>query len=101
VIVVTGPEVLTQADQVRVIGEATDRCVRWEEMPAQEARGQLLASWGVPAFVDSALATWASMVTEPEPVTRTVQEVTGVPARSFRQWAADHVGDFLPPARPR
>jgi hypothetical protein len=35
----------------------------------------------------------------PEPVTRTVEQVTGVPARTFRQWAGDHVSDFRPPLR--
>lgn len=46
--------------------------------------------------MDSALATWARLVTQPEPVTRTVEQVTGVPARSFRQRAEDHAGDFRP-----
>jgi hypothetical protein len=48
--------------------------------------------------MDSALTTWAGLVTYPEPVTATVREITGAPARTFRQWAADHVGDFLPPS---
>jgi uncharacterized protein YbjT (DUF2867 family) len=92
----TGPEVVTQADQVRIIGEAAGRTVRWEEMAPDEARRQLLAAWGDPGFVDSALTTWAGLVTAPEPVTRTVEEVTGVPARTFRQWAGDHASDFRP-----
>jgi uncharacterized protein YbjT (DUF2867 family) len=92
----TGPEAITQADQVRIIGEVTGRAVRWEELPPEEARRQLLAAWGDPGFVDSALATWAGLVTQPEPVTRTVEEITGAPARTFRQWAADHVSDFRP-----
>ncbi|HEY7143600.1 MAG TPA: NmrA family NAD(P)-binding protein [Streptosporangiaceae bacterium] len=94
----TGPEVLTQADQVAVIGEVTGRAVRWEELEPEEARRQLLAAWGDPGFVDSALRTWAGLVTEPEPVTSTVEEITGVRARTFRQWAADHVSDFRPAA---
>jgi uncharacterized protein YbjT (DUF2867 family) len=94
----TGPEAITQADQVRIIGEVTGRAVRWEEPPPGEARRQLLAAWGDPGFVDSALATWAGMVTQPEPVTRTVEEITGAPARTFRQWAADHASDFRPPS---
>lgn len=92
----TGPEAITQADQVRIIGEATGRAVRWEELPPEEARRQLLAAWGDAGFVDSALATWAGLVTQPEPVTRTVEETTGSPARTFRQWAADHASDFRP-----
>jgi uncharacterized protein YbjT (DUF2867 family) len=92
--VLTGPEAITQAEQARVIGEAIGRPVRWEELAPEEARQQLLAAWGDPAFVDSALATWAGLVTEPEPVTQTVEQVTGIPARTFKQWAGDHVSDF-------
>jgi hypothetical protein len=57
------------------------------------------STWGDPGFVDSALSTWASMVAQPEPVTRTVEEVTGVPARTFRRWVGDHAGDFRTPPR--
>jgi uncharacterized protein YbjT (DUF2867 family) len=94
----TGPELITQAEQVRVIGDVTGRPVRWQELAPGEARAQLLAAWGDPGFVDSALTTWARLVTDPEPVTRTVQEITGAPARTFRQWAADHASDFRAPS---
>ena len=90
----TGPEVITQADQVHIIGEVTGRTVRWEELAPSAARRELLAAWGDPGFVDSALTTWAGLVTQPEPVTRVVEEITDVPARTFRQWAGDHVSDF-------
>ena len=63
----TGPEAITQADQARIIGEVTGRAVRWEELPPEQGRRQLLAAWGDPGFVDSALATWAGMVTQPDP----------------------------------
>lgn len=45
-------------------------------------------------FARSALDTWAGFVTEPEVVTTTVAEVTGEPARPFRDWAAEHADDF-------
>jgi uncharacterized protein YbjT (DUF2867 family) len=92
----TGPEVITQAGQAGVIGDVIGAAVRWEELAPEEARQQLLAAWGDPGFVDSALAAWAGLVTHPEPVTATVREITGVPARTFRQWAADHISDFRP-----
>lgn len=94
----TGPETITQAEQVAVIGEATGNPVRWEELEPEAARQNLLSAWGDPGFVDSALATWRRLTEEPEPVTRTVEEVTGVPARTFRQWAHDHRSDFMPPS---
>ena len=90
----TGPETLTQAEQVRQIGAAFGREVRWEEMPVEEARASMLARGWDSAFLEFALASWASLVDEPETVTGVVEEVTGKPARTFAQWATDHVADF-------
>lgn len=94
----TGPAAITQAGQAGLIGQAIGRPVHWEELAPEQARQELLAAWGDPAFVDSALATWARLVTEPEPVTQTVEHVTSVPARTFREWAGDHVSDFRAPS---
>jgi uncharacterized protein YbjT (DUF2867 family) len=96
--VLTGPEALTQADQVRIIGEAISRPVRWEEVPPAVARQQLLAVLGDPGFVDGAFRYWSTLITNPEPVTHTVEEVTGTPARTFREWARDHADAFRPQA---
>ncbi|MEU8250959.1 NAD(P)H-binding protein [Nonomuraea sp. NPDC048916] len=92
--VLSGPERLTQAEQARVIGEVVGREVRWEDLPPEVAREELLAAWGDPAFVDGALRGWASFVTEPEKVTDTVRTLLGRPALTFRQWAEDHADDF-------
>jgi uncharacterized protein YbjT (DUF2867 family) len=92
--VLTGPEALTQAEQVRLIGEAIGRPVRWQELKPEQARRQLLAAWGNADFVDGALGYWSTLVDEPEPVTHTVRQVTGTPAHTFREWARDHVDDF-------
>ncbi|MGP4030124.1 NAD(P)H-binding protein [Actinomadura sp. 3N407] len=92
----TGPEIVTQAEQARIIGEVIGREVRWEELSPEEARKQLLADWGDESFVEHALRAWADMVDNPEPITHTVEKVTGTPARTFRQWALDHAGDFRP-----
>jgi uncharacterized protein YbjT (DUF2867 family)/ketosteroid isomerase-like protein len=94
--VLTGPESVTQAGQARIIGEVTGLPVRWEEAAPGEIRGQLAAITGDPAFADHALAYWASLIKEPELVTRTVEEITGAPARTFRTWVRDHAGDFRP-----
>jgi uncharacterized protein YbjT (DUF2867 family) len=95
----TGPQAITQSEQVEIIGAAIGRPVRWQDAPREEVRSQLAAALG-PAFADHALDSWAAMVARPEPVTRVVEEVTGVPARTFRQWAGDHSADFLPAAGP-
>jgi uncharacterized protein YbjT (DUF2867 family) len=94
--VLTGPEAVTQADQVRIIGEATGRAVRWDEAPAEET-AELLASFtGDRSFADHAVEYWGGLVADPEPVTGDVESVTGHPARSFRDWARDHAAEFAP-----
>jgi uncharacterized protein YbjT (DUF2867 family) len=89
----TGPEAITQAEQVRVLSAEAGRPPRLVEIGADEARAGMLA-WAGPEFADHALAYWASLVDAPELVTRTVEEVTGAPARTFEQWAHDHADDF-------
>jgi len=40
------------------------------------------------------LDSWARMTTESAMITDTVAEITGAPARTFRQWAIEHAADF-------
>ncbi|MFC9394378.1 hypothetical protein ACFTWS_14610 [Streptomyces sp. NPDC057027] len=91
----TGPEALTQAEQVRIIGEVIDRPVVWTETPEETARQEMLAQGWPPAVVDGVLRAQAELVTTPGPLTSTVESVTGAPARTFRAWAGDHARDFL------
>lgn len=90
----TGPETLTQTEQLQLIGDAIGRRLRVEEQTAEEARQQMLAGGTDPAFVEGALSYWSSLVEHPEAVTRTVEELTGQPARTFRTWATEHAGSF-------
>lgn len=90
----TGPESITQAEQVRLIGEALGRPVRWEEQPLEEARTQLREALGNAEFADNALGYWASLVDAPEPASSDVAAILGRPALSFAEWARDHVADF-------
>ncbi|MDM4721887.1 NAD(P)H-binding protein [Micromonospora sp. WMMA1363] len=92
--VLSGPETVTQAEQVRIIGDAIGRDLRWHDVPAQTIRPMLAATLGSPAFADAALASWAAFVQVPEQVTGDVAAVLGRPARTFTRWAADHAADF-------
>jgi uncharacterized protein YbjT (DUF2867 family) len=92
--VLTGPEALTQEDQVHAIGEAIARPLRYEEISPEDALRQMLADGWPRPFAEHALGYWATLVAEPEPVTRTVEQVTGSPPRTFREWSADHAADF-------
>ena len=50
--------------------------------------------WPAPV-VDMLLAAWKATLGQPAFVTSTVSDVLGSPARTFRQWAADHAAAFL------
>ncbi len=52
--VLTGPETVTQAEQVRLIGAAIGRDVRWEDVPPQAIRPMLAEAMGSPAFAEMA-----------------------------------------------
>lgn len=92
--VLTGPEALTQAEQARSIGEGIGRPVRFEEVPPQDAREWMRAAGWSESLVEPVLEAWGGLVANPEPVTTTVQDITGTPARTLREWAADHAADF-------
>ena len=92
--VLTGPESLSQAEQVRIIGEAIGRRIRFEELSPEDFRREMAGSWPRPV-VDMLLAAWGATIGRPAFVTSTVSDVVGSPPRTFRQWATDHAAAFL------
>ncbi|MEU9042262.1 MULTISPECIES: nucleoside-diphosphate sugar epimerase [unclassified Kitasatospora] len=92
--VLTGPDSPTQAEQVSIIGKAAGRPARWQEIPREAARHRMLCTGRPPAIADGALDFIHARITAPEPVTTTVQDLTGHPARSFHTWATDHAALF-------
>ncbi|MEV5965910.1 NAD(P)H-binding protein [Kribbella sp. NPDC051952] len=90
---VTGPEVLSRADQVAILGAALERELTFEATPFDQARAQLLAD-GRPAALVEALIGSAERRPRSDLVTSTVQELTGSPARSFREWADGNVDAY-------
>ena len=90
--VLTGPQSLSQFEQISTIGCAIGRSLRIEEMSPEEARSEWLT---FPASaVNMLLDAWAGAIGQPALVTSTVAEITGAPARTFRDWAADHAAEF-------
>ena len=92
--VVTGPQSLTQAEQVHTIGRAIGRSLRVEEISPDEARSALLPVLGSSAVVNMLLTAWAAAIGQPAFVTSTCAEVTGAPAHTFLEWASDHTAEF-------
>lgn len=95
----SGPELVTQLEVVETIGEVLGRPLRFEEITPEQAEATMRAAGWPEQLVGSALTAWAGMIDSPEPITSTVEEVTGRRARTFREWAVDHASDFrTPPA---
>uniref|UniRef100_A0AAU3ICU7 NAD(P)H-binding protein n=1 Tax=Streptomyces sp. NBC_01393 TaxID=2903851 RepID=A0AAU3ICU7_9ACTN len=93
--VLTGPEAITQADQVRAIAGALGREILFVEITPDEARELMGQAMPAPV-VEMVLGYLADAVVNPPVAVDTVERVTGVPARTFARWAADHAGDFAP-----
>lgn len=91
--VLTGPQSLSQFEQISIIGRVTGRSPCIEEMSPDEARSEWLPSMPV-AITDMLLDAWAAAIGRPAHVTSTVAEITGSPARTFLDWAADHALEF-------
>ncbi|MFC4118012.1 NmrA family NAD(P)-binding protein [Nonomuraea zeae] len=107
----TGPEVLTARRMVAIIGEATGRDLRFEELTPDQVREE----WSAPerrpplslfrAFTQEAgvaesdlverlLETYGTPNEYGTTLTDQVERVTGRPPRTFAQWAAEHAGHF-------
>jgi uncharacterized protein YbjT (DUF2867 family) len=91
--VLTGPESLSQAEQVRFIGDALGRRIMFEELSPDEFRSETEGSWPRPV-VDMLLAAWGATIGRTAFVTSTVSGILGTAPRSFRQWAADNAAAF-------
>ncbi|MGP3776476.1 NmrA family NAD(P)-binding protein [Streptomyces sp. SDT5-1] len=86
--VLTGPEALSHADQVRVIGEVIGREIPFEELTPDAFRRTTDGVWPRPV-VDMLLDAWGAADGHPAYVTTTVADVLGR-ARTFRESVADY-----------
>jgi uncharacterized protein YbjT (DUF2867 family) len=89
----TGPEALTNAEQVTAIGQAIGRDLHFSEISPDQA-GPELFPHVPPHMIQTLLKTFAATVGVTPETATTVQQITGSPARPFTQWAKDHTGDF-------
>jgi uncharacterized protein YbjT (DUF2867 family) len=93
--VLTGPESLSQAAQVSIIGEVLGRRITFQELSPDEFRRETAGSWPRPA-VDMLLAAWGATIGRPAFITSAVSSILGSAPRSFRQWVAAHAAAFTP-----
>ncbi|MEV7401822.1 NAD(P)H-binding protein [Streptomyces sp. NPDC091267] len=92
----TGPEAISAVQQTRVLGQVLGVPLRFEELTPAQARAALLRRY--PAELVQALLSSAGRQREGAKagVGSGVLDVTGRPARSFGEWAADHAEAFAP-----
>jgi uncharacterized protein YbjT (DUF2867 family) len=91
--VLTGPESLSQAEQVKIIGDVLGRRIEFEELSPDEFRTETEGSWPR-VVVDMLLDAWGATLGTPAYITSTVADILGS-ARSFRQSVADDATAFL------
>jgi uncharacterized protein YbjT (DUF2867 family) len=89
----TGPEQLTQAQQVAAVGAALGRPLRFIELDPDDSAAQLFP--GLPTeTAEQIVRAQLAMIDNPEPMTREVQRLTARPALTYARWARDHVSEF-------
>lgn len=91
--VLTGPQSLSQSEQVSTIGNVIGRPLQMENISPEDARRELLSL--MPLFVANMLLNaWAAAIGQPAFLTSTVFEITETPPRTFLDWAIDYAADF-------
>lgn len=90
---ITGPESLTQQQQVELIAEALGEPVDVARISVEEYRAELLRHLPAP-IADTVISYQAEQDGKPAPTHDDVLTVLGRPATGFAAWAADHAEDF-------
>ncbi len=90
---ITGPHLLTAHEQVEILQGVLGRPLRFEDVPEATAREQM--GRFVPSEVVEALFTLMRDAREhPDGALHTVERITGGTARTFAEWARDHIDAF-------
>lgn len=89
----TGPESLTQVEQLRTIGAAIGQKLTYQQISPEQFT-QSMSQFMPADIIQMMLDYWCDTVDEPDIVRPDVEQITGRPARTLAQWAADHAADF-------
>ncbi|MBE9916265.1 NAD(P)H-binding protein [Paenibacillus donghaensis] len=88
----TGPELLTPADQVRMIAEVLQQSIDFDNIPESVAMEEMRRY--MPEEKVDAVLRVRRAATVQQTIRNTVMEVTGRAARTFRQFVEDHIDAF-------
>ncbi|MCP2624794.1 NAD(P)H-binding protein [Mycolicibacterium smegmatis] len=86
----TGPQALTNADLVDIIGGVLGRPLRYQEIPAVAVRQRFIALGFPAAFADAYIQLLAATVDKPSLVTHDVEKILGRPATTFTEAVSTH-----------
>ncbi|MEU2233586.1 NmrA family NAD(P)-binding protein [Streptomyces vietnamensis] len=92
----TGPESLDFTEQLAIVAEVTGRPAPYTTVTPEDWKESVAAFMPEP-FANALLAYWASHDGRPTPLTRTIETLTGHPARTFTTWTRDHAEAFTAP----
>jgi uncharacterized protein YbjT (DUF2867 family) len=99
--VLTGPQALSYPDVARIFSGELWRPIRYVDMPVEAYREYLMGTGTAPWRTDDLVALAGLFRTARVwPVTSTVTELTGRPARSLRSFVRAHAAAFRPGEAP-
>ncbi len=90
----TGPQSLTNAELVEVIGAVLDRPLRYQEAPPDVVRDRFIGLGFPAAFADAYVAMLAETLDKPALVTSEVEQIVGRPPMTFADWVSGHRAVF-------
>ena len=95
--VLTGPQSISYADLADVLSTILERNIRYVDMRAEAFHEHLLGN-GIPSWVADDLAALGRLFESDHtwPVTSTVAELTGRPARTLQRFVREHASAFRP-----
>jgi uncharacterized protein YbjT (DUF2867 family) len=92
-VTLSGPATMTLRDQVGQLADTLGRAIEVREVTGEQWMAQM-ADYIPAPIATTLLDLWRAADGRPGEPAGGVQELTGHPARSFAQWAADHRGEF-------
>jgi uncharacterized protein YbjT (DUF2867 family) len=86
---ITGPQFITTREELRTVSSLLGRSLQLDDITFEEAKGLFPA--GTPDFVRTSVLEALGQSAAVLHPTKDVEALTGRPARTFEQWATDHL----------
>lgn len=93
----TGPESLTPRERIAILSQAARRDIVFTPITHEQAVDRLMATGVAQADADYVIGWYSAPSDDSTTVVDTIEQVTGRPARTFAQWAAEHAERFQAP----